>query len=409
MTYIPQIDAGEVTIVPVISAEILEAVVTLPEGVDEYGDTVSLVEEIVKTIHKYVDIGHNDEEFAAWYIMMSWVYDRLDTLSYLRFEGDTGTGKSRCLDVIGKLCYKPIMMAGAVTPAPIYRLIERFRGTVILEEADFRDSTEKGEVVTILNAGFERGRPVIRCAADDPSTLQPIPCYGPKVFATRFKFRDVALEARCMIMKMEETNRDDIPPILGRLFREEIAGLRKKLLMWRLRNLNQIDPSTIDLINLENGNRLEPRLKQIGLPYAVPFQNMPDVMEKFREFMKRKQEEIIEERSERMEGLCVNALFKLSLEHGKGNVSAKMISQEITGTARTDQADEKENQKGRAIAVGRYLNELNIKTTNKRVAEQPRARYIVWSDELMRKLLRRYVVDISDFAKLFEASDELNI
>ena len=119
-------------------------------------DTLKLVEEIRAHIHRYVDMTASKEEFAAWYVIMTWVADRLRTVGYYRFAGDTGTGKSRALDVVGRLCYKPMMLSGAVTPAPIYRLIRRFRGTLVMDEADFSDSTEKREVVTILNCGFRK-------------------------------------------------------------------------------------------------------------------------------------------------------------------------------------------------------------------------------------------------------------
>jgi hypothetical protein len=244
------VEQGDVTWVPVMDQTITEGAVLLPNGITEYGDTLKLVADIRVHIRRYVDMPASKEEFAAWYVLMTWVADRLRTVGYYRFQGDTGTGKSRALDVVGRLCYKPMVLSGSITPAPIYRLIRRFRGTLVLDEADFSDSSERGEVVTILNCGFEKGRPIVRCSKDDPNTLEILPCFGPKVFATRYSFDDAALEARCITADMEETERDDILSILDDTFFGEEMALRNKLLLWRFHHYLKVEYNAIRDIDL---------------------------------------------------------------------------------------------------------------------------------------------------------------
>lgn len=395
--YISSIDYPNFSIVPIMSAEITEGAVTLPTGVLECGNTVEIKNEIRNLIKTYVDFKDDtDLEFNSWYVLLSWVFDRLNTISYARYKGDTGVGKSRALDVVGRLCYKPLMMAGAVTPAPIYRLIRRFRGTLILEEADFRDTSEKSEIVTILNSGFEKNRPVIRCSHDNPDILEILPCFGPKVFATRYDFQDAALEARCMTFVMEETDRDDIPALLGTTFAKRAQELRNKLLMWRLRNRGSIDPDVVEDIDI---GPLEPRLKQIGLPFAIPFKDFPDVMDEFRGFMAIRQEKIIQQRSDSSDGKVVQAMFKMADVHGKNNVTPSLISECLTEEFKI----EKNSQ-----SVGKTLSSLNISRSNRRVPGG-RARYLNWDDKLMKKLLRRYIVDPDDFKDLFEEEIDVEV
>ena len=54
---------------------------------------------------------------------------------------------------MGSLCYKPIFASGASTVSPLFRILDSFRGTLIIDEDDFRFSDEKAEVVKILNNG----------------------------------------------------------------------------------------------------------------------------------------------------------------------------------------------------------------------------------------------------------------
>lgn len=388
--FVSAIDYPDFSILPIQGAEITEGVITLPDSVLEYGSLLELKNEVRELINDYVDIDQEHLEYCSWYVLLSWVYDKLNTIAYLRFLGDTGCGKSRALDVIGKLCYKPLMMAGAVTPAPIYREIKRFRGTVILEEADFRDTTEKSEVITILNCGIERGRAVIRCSQENPDVLEVLPCFGPKLFATRFSFHDKALEARCITCVMEETDRTDIPILLGSRFFKRAQVLRNKLLLWRFHHRKLVDPDSVEEIDL---GTLEPRLKQMGLPFAIPFKDLKDVMADFREFMQERQVEIIQQRSESDDGHIVTAIFRLAQTQGKEWISGGQIAEELSN----------EQVIFTSQKVTRHLRSLNLTSTKKRRVDGKRAHYLNWDSVKMRRLFRRYIPlsDREDFEELF--------
>ena len=387
------LEMGEITIIPMLSQEITEGAVLLPDNIADYGDTLKLVKDIREHIHKYVDMDDMKEEFAAWYVLMTWVADRLRTVGYYRFSGDTGSGKSRALDVVGRLCYKPMVLAGAITPAPIYRLIRRFRGTLVLDEADFSDSSEKGEVVKILNCGFEKGRPIVRCTKDNPDSLEILPCFGPKVFASRYTFDDVALEARCITTTMSETEREDIISILDDIFFREEMNLRNKLLLWRMHHYGKIEYNTIRTIDLNlNGKKLEPRLKQTSLPYALMFIDMPEVHARFREFIHDYQEELIATRAEEEQGKIVNAFFALAAEHGKHYVSSSMICSHLNEKFKMDIKSQR---------MGKILKSLQM-TAHRKHFSGKQQRYVVWDPVIMRKLRRRYIVDKNEYASLFE-------
>jgi hypothetical protein len=383
-----QLEIGETTFIPVLDESINEGCVLMPNGIEEYGETLDLVKQIRQHIYKYVDMEASMMEFAAWYVLMTWVSDRLRTVGYFRFSGDTGTGKSRALDVLGRLCYKPMMLSGAITPAPIYRLIRRFRGTLVLDEADFSDSSEKSEVITILNCGFEKGRPIVRCSKDDPNTLEILPCFGPKCFATRFSFDDVALEARCMTSKMEETERDDIVSILDDAYFNEEMSLRNKLLLWRFRHYNKIEYNS--MANIDIG-KLEPRVKQTSLPYALMFKDFPDVLAEFRIFIHNYQEELVQKRYDSEQGKIVTAFFTLATEQGRNYISSKMITDYCNENYKLDITPQK---------VGKILVSLKLLTQKRRV-KGVQQHYINWEPSTMRKIHRRYMADKEDFRQLF--------
>jgi predicted DNA-binding transcriptional regulator AlpA len=59
-----------------------------------------------------------------------------------------------------------MFVSGASTVSPMFRIIDAFRGTLILDESDFRFSDEKAEIVKILNNGNAVGFPVLGVPAD---------------------------------------------------------------------------------------------------------------------------------------------------------------------------------------------------------------------------------------------------
>jgi len=381
---IPFVELEEEIIEPINGEDVELGAVKLPSGVSEYGDTLTLLAEIEAHIYRYLDVSPTYVKFASYYVLLSWLYDRFHTIPYLRALGDTGCGKSRFLDVIGGLCYKPVSASGCVTPAPIYRMLRKWQGTLILDEADMRNSDEYNEVVTILNCGFEKGRPVIRATRDNPDKVQILPVYGPKVFATRRRFKDVALEARCLTEIMRETDRDDIPPVLGKKFFEEQQELRNKLLLFRLRNYFKVDPEAG--ANLSLGD-IEPRLRQISEGFVSLFANEPEVLESYRQFILDHQRELIEQRAATKTGQVVEALLQVI-----GNEVTIVTTPTGDSLIDVTPGDIAERVGLTAQAVGQILKALGLETKLAKIDGVSKRR-IVYNPAIFNKLRKRYTLD----------------
>ena len=239
-------------------------VVLFPSEPEEYGSEEELLREIEAFIHRYVDLSPLFEKTAAYYVLLTWVYDDFNELPYLRVRGDPGSGKTRFLLTVGSLCYKPIFASGASTVSPIFRMLDAFRGTLIIDEGDFRQSDEHAEVVKIFNNGNARGFPVLRTEQSTKGEFNPHAywVYGPKIIATRGPFEDRALESRCLTEEMGQRGlRNDIPINMSDAYKDEALRLRNKLLMFRFRNLGK-RVATEELVD----RTIEPRLNQIFVP-----------------------------------------------------------------------------------------------------------------------------------------------
>jgi hypothetical protein len=239
-------------------------VVLFPSESSEYESEEELVDGTRAFIHRYVDVSPLFEQIASYYVLFTWVYDAFNELPYLRLRGDTGSGKTRFLLTVGSLCYKPIFASGASTVSPLFRILDSIRGTLTVDEGDFRFSDEKAELVKILNNGNGRGFPVLRSESASGREFSPraYSVFGPKLIATRGYFQDRALESRCLTEEMGSRKiREEIPINLTAQYKREALELRNRLLTFRFRNFGKrlIDPALVD-------RSIEPRLAQIFVP-----------------------------------------------------------------------------------------------------------------------------------------------
>jgi hypothetical protein len=239
-------------------------VVLFPSRSQNYASEKALVAAIRQFIHRYVDVSGGFEEIATYYVLLSWIFDAFNELPYLRLKGDFGSGKSRCLQVIGSICYKPIFASGASTVSPLFRIMDIFRGTLVIDEGDFRFSDERAEIVKILNNGNAKGFPVLRSEATPTKEFNPraFTIFGPKIIATRSAFDDPALESRCITEAMTGAlPRLGIPLSLPDSFADEARELRNNLLLYRFKNLAKVrEPSA------PRHSGVEPRIAQVYAP-----------------------------------------------------------------------------------------------------------------------------------------------
>jgi hypothetical protein len=299
-------------------------VVLLPSEPEEYGSEEALVKEIRSFLHRYVDVSPLFEKIASYYVLFSWVFDGFNELPYLRVRGDPGSGKTRFLLTVGSLCYKPIFASGASTVSPIFRMLDSFHGTLIVDEGDFRFSDEKAEVVKILNNGNVKGFPVLRSESDGKREFNPraYHVFGPKLVATRGFFDDKALESRFLTEEMGQYRlRNDVPINLSGSYKEEALHIRNKLLLFRFRNLNKKTP-TENLVD----RAIEPRLNQIFVPLLSIIED-PQARDDLRELARRYNQEMIADRGMDMEAQILEVIRDmLSSPYGEPRLPIKDIT-----------------------------------------------------------------------------------
>jgi hypothetical protein len=297
--------------------------VLLPSDIGEFGDKGDMLREIQTFLARYVDLSPAFTEIIPYYVLLTWVYDAFNELPYLRFRGDWGTGKTRALLAVGSISYKPFFASGASTVSPIFHILDAFRGTLVLDEADFRFSDATSDLAKVLNNGNVNGLPVLRTMTNKNRELNPqaFRVFGPKIIAMRESFEDRALESRFLT---EETAHrplsPHIPIHLPEDLKHEALALRNRLLAWRLRERRNIAPDSARLIA-----GASPRMNQTALALLSLVDNAA-VRERIAAHLLGEAAEEAADRRETPDGQVLRAAVEAFAATAKPNVAISEIA-----------------------------------------------------------------------------------
>lgn len=390
-----ELDSYHFRPIPAGSDLITKHVVLFPSAVAGYGNLAHLQQRVQAFIHTYLDVEDFYEKMASYYVLFTWLYDAFDILPYLRALGDYGTGKTRFLQTIGHLCYRPMFLGGASTTSPIFRIIDWIKGTLILDEADFGNSDAEVDIVKILNTGYMKGFPVLRTEKNgDDFVVVAMDVYGPKTIATRRRYKDKALESRMLTHEMSAGRpRDDIPIMLPSDFRARATALRNQLLHYRLTHWQPC--IEVDLEDLDRS--IEPRLNQVTLALKTIVDD-PGLREDINAFIREYQRQTITDRSMMLAAIVLEAI----IEQRRQPVSRDLLGEMVYDlslkavTARVNQrlkeefdGPEEDFEPLKNKKVGYEIrNTLQLRTARGR--GYSRAYQVTWDEERVLALAYRY-------------------
>lgn len=301
-----------------------KGVILFPSQATPYENEEEILKEIQDFIHEYLDISEVFEQIATYYVLFTWMFDRFNEVPYLRAIGDFGSGKSRFLQAIGILCYKPVFTGGATTPSPIFRIVNEVHGTLIIDEADFKFSDMTSEIVKILNTGYQKGMPVLRSEGKGTFEVKAYDVFCPKIVATRETFADKALESRFLVEEMGAGKlRADIPRTLEESFYSKAETIRNKLLMWRLKNYFLPLEKRTEIIE-----GIHPRLNQIVIPLLSIIKDEA-IRNHLKTFIVKYNTDLVADRGLSWESDIVFSILKLEYENGANEVTVKQITDEV--------------------------------------------------------------------------------
>lgn len=166
-----------------------------------------LLTEIENAIRRFIACESHVATAATLWIAMTWLINEIQVAPLAMITGpEKRCGKSQLLLLLNELVYRP-MVASNITPAALFRCIDEWQPTLLIDEADtFMQQNE--ELRGLINAGHTRKSAyVVRLVGDDHAP-KSFCVWGAKAIAGIGKLHDTIMD-RSIILEMRRKLPDE--------------------------------------------------------------------------------------------------------------------------------------------------------------------------------------------------------
>jgi putative DNA primase/helicase len=201
---------------------------------DQPVDGAALLDEIAGAIRRHIVLPEQAAHAMALWILHSHALEPAQITPRLAIlSPEKRCGKTTVLKVLGKLVRRPLSTTN-VTAAALYRTIEKFQPTLLVDEAD-TFLREREELRGILNTGHDRaGAEVVRCCGDD-SEPRRFATWAAVALAAIGEIHDT-LADRSVVIRMKRRTPDESVAPLRRKHVAELDHLPRKCARWAADN-----------------------------------------------------------------------------------------------------------------------------------------------------------------------------
>jgi hypothetical protein len=151
-----------------------------------HSEGTALLDDLASFVRRYVVLRPEQADTVALWIVHSHAADAAETTPYLAITSpEKRSGKSRLLEVLGRLVARPLATAN-ISDAALFRAIAAERPTLLFDEVDAifgKGATDREDLRGLLNAGWRRGQFVHRIGGAQKTTLEAFEVFSPKALA----------------------------------------------------------------------------------------------------------------------------------------------------------------------------------------------------------------------------------
>ncbi len=204
-----------------------------------------LLGEVVRLIRRYVVLPKTAADAAALWVMAAFAIDAWTVMPMLAIVAPMKrSGKSTFAEVVRAVSPRGLLVA-SLTPAVLFRLVEKHRPTLIADEADTWLTDEKSDLRGIFNSGHSRSTAVVaRCVGDD-NEVRLFSTWAPKVIAMIGRL-PATIQDRSIVVELKRKRPTEVVASLRREHLERDGSmLRRRLRRWaddHVAALGQADP-----------------------------------------------------------------------------------------------------------------------------------------------------------------------
>jgi putative DNA primase/helicase len=207
-------------------------------------DRAGLLDQIRGELERYLVMPPHASTAIALWALHTWCLDAFPISPMLHIRSpQERCGKTNLMIVLREIVRRPVLATSAST-ATIFRSIEEFEPTLLLDEADAWMRANE-ELRGVLNGGHSRKTACVLRVVGDNHEVRAFSTFCPKVIAGIGRLADTLMDRSVVIAMKRKRVGDRVDPL--REDRLNLSEVRRKCLRWardHLESLRSADPAT---------------------------------------------------------------------------------------------------------------------------------------------------------------------
>lgn len=210
-------------------------------------DGAALLDETASIIRRHVILSGPQADAAALWAGAAHAIDGLQRMPMLLFSSPTPEcGKTTAATTLSGLVPRPVMVAN-LTPAVLFRLLDRYQPTLIADEVDSWLNDEKSELRGVFNAAHWRSGAVIPRCVGERHDVQLFSVFGAKLLAMIGRPPATMLSRSIVITLRRKAAGERIEPLREDRLLDALTPLRRRWRRWALDYLEALRVHDPDL------------------------------------------------------------------------------------------------------------------------------------------------------------------
>jgi hypothetical protein len=228
--YADQFEADDRTCVPISRTTEILRHVRFSRGAKPYKSTDHLLGALTAVITRCLEMSNLQRVLLSCFILSTWLLEKLPVAPYLAFVGLPRSGKTTTLRLLDLLCRRSLLTSD-ITSAAFYETCNRVTPSLIIDET--ATAGDRRALFHLLRVGSTPGSIAIR----KNKAFNP---YCPKVVCWTELPDDQALNSRCVIIPLQESERKDLLRVTDPKIQAFADNIRQMCQQYRLEKFNRL-------------------------------------------------------------------------------------------------------------------------------------------------------------------------
>ena len=219
-------------------------------------DIEKVLDTVVQYLNKHAILPQGASEAIALWCLASNDIDLFRIYPKLTiYSPEKRCGKSTVLDLVDAFAYKTLMTSN-MSSASIYRVIDKHKPTLIMDEADTYVQGGNSELTGIINSGHSKSKAYVTRCRPKSLDVERLSTWTPMVLASIGKLQSTIMDRSIAIQLRRKTMQENVERI-PQDFRDKTQNIRVDMEQWIEKNSDAIKNNTIEPLYLGNDRAVD--------------------------------------------------------------------------------------------------------------------------------------------------------